>query len=229
MVNISFGVGGLCGAYHIGVCKKLLEEGILYKFDEFIGASCGAIIALLVALGLDVEHIYMKNIAILKSGSSQELCNIVRSILNEYVPSNGHLLCNGKLKIIVTKLQGISPMYINHFSSREHLIDVVIASCFIPKITSTNLYYNLNGTLILDAGFSDSMPDADIKVSCMPERIIKLLHLHKKKIPKIDISPKEETFKSKYTLVFGSVNYYKELISYGYLDTTEYIIKNKSA
>lgn len=229
MVSISFGVGGLCGAYHIGVCKRLQEENILQHFDEFIGASCGAIIALLVVLGLDVEAVYMSNISKLKNGSSQDLCNVAKQILEANIPDNAHLLCNKKLKVVVTRLNNMSPMYIDTFYSKQNLIDTVIASCFIPKVTSHSLYCSLNGNIVMDAGFSDSIPDADLKVSCMPEKIMRMLYIHKKKIPKIDISPKEETFKSKHTLVFASTRYYKELMDYGYADTIEYIIKNKNA
>ena len=80
---------------------------------------------------------------------------------DKLLPPNAHEVCNGKIKILVSKLtfKGMVPVIIDHFESREFLIKVLHATSFIPFLTTKEY----NGVTIgeeryYDGAFVDNFP-----------------------------------------------------------------------
>ena len=90
-----------------------------------------------------------------------DLNKILSKICEHILPDNVHGLCNGKLKILISKLtlKGLKPIIIDNFKSKEHLIKVLNASSFIPLITTSE--YNgieIDNHKYFDGAFTNNTP-----------------------------------------------------------------------
>ncbi|XP_009872812.1 PREDICTED: patatin-like phospholipase domain-containing protein 1, partial [Apaloderma vittatum] len=62
---------------------------------------------------------------------------LLKTILNQYLPTNAHQLVSGKLHIILTRVHDWRSVTVSEFASREDLIQAILCSCYIP------LYFGL--------------------------------------------------------------------------------------
>jgi hypothetical protein len=176
--------------------------------------------AVACACKIDLEEIFFNNLRYMTN--SYNFCPTVRRILNEHLPANAHEICNKKVIVCFTQLTTLKPIYVSEFKSKEDLINAIIASCFIPRLTSSNLHYKYDGHPAMDGSFSDFLPKGDIRICCIPFEIIKKFPtLHDKK--NISIALKSKIYENIYALSPGPNKYYKHLHTQGYLDMSKYL------
>uniref|UniRef100_A0A8B9GFJ8 PNPLA domain-containing protein n=1 Tax=Amazona collaria TaxID=241587 RepID=A0A8B9GFJ8_9PSIT len=60
------------------------------------------------------------------------ILNVVKDILNDFLPPNAHQLVAGRLHVIVTHMSDCRSVVVSEFASKEELIQVLLCSCFIP-------------------------------------------------------------------------------------------------
>jgi hypothetical protein len=227
---ISFSGGALNVAYHIGAYNRLKRSKLLNNEELiFAGTSSGSIMAVSCACNIDIERIFVSNLRFMNS--SQAFCSIIRKILTKELPENAHILCNNKVKICMTRQNNLTPLYVSKFSSKSDVINAVIGSCFIPKMTSSNLKYiynykhddgNIESVNVLDGSFSDFLPKGNIRISCIPLEIIKYFPTLTEK-SSVTISLKSKLYENLYVMTVGKPEYYTTILTQGYLDMDNYL------
>lgn len=107
----------------------------------------------------------------------------LRSTLDDLLPSDIVDKCNGRLHITTTRIWpniDRKPHIVSHFKDRQHLLDTISASCFIPLYSSpyklfTRIQQNPN-ELFIDGGVYSFMPPiGDVRVSPFPKEFLSLV------------------------------------------------------
>lgn len=158
--------GGFRTWYHLGIYWGLYDalgvEGI--QKVKFSGASIGALVAAVAACGVHPADIWAHIPAIAVAyrealvGHLTKVGQFCRYLLNCTLPSDAHERVRGHLFISMTSLL---PAPHNHlqteFSSREDLIDAVIAAQYIPTWTHPGVCLH-RGMLCVDGGVTNNLP-----------------------------------------------------------------------
>ena len=117
------------------------------------------------------------------------------SFSSDFLPSDIVSRCNGRLFITVTQMwpnPSLKPVILSHFDSKEHLVDAVAASCFIPLWSARRLATKLGPSkaLFADGGILAFMPPiGDIRISPLPRRLFLPPFLSRP--PHIHLSPQD--------------------------------------
>jgi hypothetical protein len=119
--------------------------------------------------------------------------NGLRKTLDGMLPQDIVEKCNGRLHVVTTKVWpdiDRRPSVISTFKDREHLIDTISASCFIPLYSTPNKLFTRIGQnpneLFIDGGVFGWMPPiGDIRVSPFPKELLSLVGKRK---PHISLS-----------------------------------------
>ena len=77
--------------------------------------------------------------------------------LDKVLPADIHIRATDRLHVSLTKVADRQNLIVSQFESREHLINTLLASCFIPLLSGW-LPPRLNGQLVFDGGYSDNVP-----------------------------------------------------------------------
>ena len=163
----SFAFAG-CGwllVFHLGVISKMKDAGILTDKSICSGTSGGAIAALIATTNVDTnialeKIIELSNNKTFQSNKHERLKDILKSML----PSDSLSRCNKRLYIVVTKVwpnPTNKPNIICEYESRDHLLDVVTASCFIPFYSNPTMIatkIRSREEFFMDGGLSSAMP-----------------------------------------------------------------------
>lgn len=168
-MNVSFAGCGFLGIYHVGVasCFKTYAPQIL--LDKVSGASAGAIAALALLgdtdLGEMASHVIQVSVEARERylgpfSPSFNINKILYEGLNRLLPDNVAEKVNGRLHISLTRVYDGKNMLVNQFSSKEEVIQVVLASTFIP-VFSGWLPPRYRGVRVIDGGYSDNLPVPD--------------------------------------------------------------------
>lgn len=167
--EFGFSGSGLLTIYHTTVVNTLISSlGSLPREYKVAGASGGSWVAAAICSGqnvTDVTTIFEEFI------NKPEIPNIhddiepiLRDVCNKIIPlGDGWKNCNGKLEVTVTQVKKNcavdKPLVIDTFTSRQDLVDAMVASSFLSApIISPKCYITLNGTKVKDGYFSDAMP-----------------------------------------------------------------------
>ncbi len=178
--SISFSGGSYFSAtYNMGFLKGLQEflkldgEDIIY-----LGDSSGALVALVAALGLDVD--YGINSFLLKMiketrelphcGFSQWGKILKKNLqdIKDHKPDlweSAHKFANDRLHISITHLQ-LFPLpfkneLVSSFYSTDDLIETILTSCHVPWVLGENFFTKWRGKTCVDGGFTNHNPALD--------------------------------------------------------------------
>lgn len=171
--SMSFSGCGFLGIYHLGVIHSLSTHGrkLLLNISRFGGASAGSLIASTLATrGFEpdiiekatqfcydlAEEARNKPMGVLSPTMS--LLKPVRAFLTKILPEDCHLYATKRLYISVTELLTNQNHLICEFESKEHLIDCLLASSFIPYLTGKELI-TIGKKCFVDGGMTDNMPE----------------------------------------------------------------------
>ena len=161
--DLIFSGGGFKGFYHIGICKILkdMENNNKIKIRYIIGTSTGAISAINYACNIEYETWIQAYYTIKQNITKSDLHNCVIDVFQTKIPKNAYELCNGKVKIAVSKLTlfGFEEELIDYFESNEHLINVLSAAIKIPFLTSKSIFgIKIKKDIYYDAFFNRITP-----------------------------------------------------------------------
>ena len=175
--NNSFAMSG-CGGlmpFHVGVIKAMKERGVMNDTSHYAGTSGGSICSLLACSNLPCEEAL--ELIIQVSTDPVIWSNMdagIRKTLDILITEEKLQLCQGRLHIATTRVWPKPKAQVTMFSnfdSKEHLIDCVAASCFIPLYGARNQFkVKIGGAnavdSYLDGGvFAFMPPVGDVTIS----------------------------------------------------------------
>ena len=91
---------------------------------------------------------------------SLNINKILSEGLLEILPDDVAARCTGKLHVSLTQVYDGKNLVVNQFATKQELIDVILASSFIP-VFSGWLPPRYRGTRVIDGGYSDNLPVLD--------------------------------------------------------------------
>lgn len=167
--NLSFAGCGHLGIYHVGVatCFRINAP---YVFNRMAaGASVGALVAsaMLCDVPLDVCTRGLIKAA-LEAGRKTlgpfhpgfNIMEIIRTGMDEVLPEDAHIRCNGRLFVSVTRSSDGRNVLLSQFESKQDLLQALICSCFIPFYCGTDKP-KFHDVVYTDGGLSDNQPVID--------------------------------------------------------------------
>ncbi|XP_049728262.1 patatin-like phospholipase domain-containing protein 4 isoform X2 [Elephas maximus indicus] len=143
-INLSFAACGFLGIYHLGAASALCTHGrkLLKDVKVFAGASAGSLVAtvLLTAPGKIEEcneftYKFAEETRRQPFGAATpgyDFMARLRSGMESILPHNAHELAQNRLHVSITNTKTGENYLVSHFSSREDLIKVLLASSFVP-------------------------------------------------------------------------------------------------
>lgn len=167
-MNLSFAGCGFHGIYHFGVISCLQRHGknIMKDIRGYGGASAGSLVAALLATSTPLEHglQFSTELAIKVRryflGALNPSFNLMQHLddgLQRFLPQDAHKRANGKLYVSVSRFPQCENSIVSQFASRDDLIQVLLASCYIPIYGGTKVPI-YKGEKLFDGGFSDNLP-----------------------------------------------------------------------
>ncbi|XP_037678097.1 patatin-like phospholipase domain-containing protein 4 isoform X1 [Choloepus didactylus] len=166
-INLSFAACGFLGIYHLGAASALCRHGrkLLRAAQAFAGASAGSLASVLLTAPEKIEECteftykLAEETRRLSFGAvtpSYDFMARLRGGMETVLPTNAHELAQNRLHVSITNTKTRKNHLVSHFSSREVLIKVLLASSFVP------IYAGLKAVEYeeqkwVDGGFTDSL------------------------------------------------------------------------
>ncbi|XP_043313986.1 patatin-like phospholipase domain-containing protein 4 isoform X5 [Cervus canadensis] len=143
-INLSFAACGFLGVYHLGAASALCKHGrkLLKDVKAFAGASAGSLVASVLLTAPQkieecnkftydfAEEIRRQSFGALTPG--YDFMARLRSGVESILPANAHELAHDRLYVSITNTRTRRNCLVSRFPSREDLIQVLLASSFLP-------------------------------------------------------------------------------------------------
>jgi hypothetical protein len=177
----SFAMSG-CGwliPFYFGVISAMKARGVMNSESIYSGTSAGSLASLVAACDLNCTEA-MQLLASLPADEVflSDKNSGLRRTLVQMLPPDTVERCQGRLHVTLTKVWP-NPMrsatVISHFKSKEHIVDVVAASCFIPLYSAQQLAVTVGEQpeRYIDGGvFAFMPPVGDVTISPFPQRFV---------------------------------------------------------
>ena len=134
-MNISFSGCGFLGIYHVGVIQAFRENApsTLQSFQNFAGASAGAIASLVVVSGCPAGKIHDSFITTAEKARagwtgpfspSFDCMAILHGLMDETLPPNIHREASNRLHVSLTAVPSLKNRMVSQFNTRLELIKV---------------------------------------------------------------------------------------------------------
>ncbi|XP_075546585.1 uncharacterized protein LOC142579853 [Dermacentor variabilis] len=168
-MNLSFSGCGFLGIYHIGVASAFREYAPQICLNKIAGASAGSLAAAALAceVPLGETTTYVLRVAVRARQRALgplhpgfDINSIIHDGLCKLLPENAHKLSSGRLHVSLTRVSDGKNVLLSHFESRDHLVEALKCSCFIPFYSGLRPP-KINGVAYMDGGFSDNQPSLD--------------------------------------------------------------------
>jgi hypothetical protein len=140
--SFAFAGCGWLSPFYLGVVKQMKKEGVLDQQSICSGTSGGALAATIAVNNISCDQALQYLIeASTDKVFRKDIHGGLKRLLRDILPTNVHEISNHRLIICVTKVwpQFNHPVLISNFDSRENLIDVIAASCFIPVYSNPKM------------------------------------------------------------------------------------------
>ncbi|KAL5204078.1 hypothetical protein ABZP36_008949 [Zizania latifolia] len=161
--GFSFSAAGLLFPYHLGVAQCLIDRGYITERTPLAGSSAGAIICAVIASGntmqdaLQVTKVLAENCR--SKGTAFRLGAVLKDVLDEFLPDDLHIRCNGRIRVAITQLSWRPRgLLVDQFDSKEDVISAVITSSFIPGYLAPRPATFFRNRLCIDGGLTLFMP-----------------------------------------------------------------------
>lgn len=167
-MNLSLCGCGFLGIYHLGaaVCLRDHAPSVLRNLRRVCGASAGSLVGcVLVADPSKIEacidftmklaeDIRKKPLGAMTPGYN--LLLPLRGFLEEHLPPDAHTICSDALYISMTNAQTKKNEIACQYSSREELVQHLMATCHIPVYASTRSPV-ISGQKYMDGGITNNL------------------------------------------------------------------------
>ncbi|XP_045712049.1 patatin-like phospholipase domain-containing protein 4 isoform X2 [Phyllostomus hastatus] len=168
-INLSFAGCGFLGIYHLGAASALCKHGqkLLQNVKAFAGASAGSLAASVLLTAPEkieecneftyqlAEEIRGQSFGAATPG--YDFMARLRSGMESILPPDAHELAHHRLHVSITNTRTRENLLVSSFSSREDLIQVLLASSFIPVYAGLRPV-EYRGQKWADGGFTNSLP-----------------------------------------------------------------------
>ncbi|CAD7698205.1 unnamed protein product [Ostreobium quekettii] len=183
-LGFSFSPCGLLFPYYIGVWKALCETGLIAPDTPVSGSSGGCLLAVFNACEIDPDDVMRVNREIqerlLAKPQDKILGEVVKGAMQGLLPDNVHTTVSKRVGIAITRLWPIPwGILVEDFVSKEDVVDVMVASTYMPAMSGPNWGCRTRHGLAADgllSKFFPSVPKAcrshvkiTIKVSAAPK------------------------------------------------------------
>ncbi|XP_072972581.1 uncharacterized protein [Typha angustifolia] len=161
--GFSFSAAGLLFPYHLGAAQLLIEKGYIKETTPLAGSSAGAIVSAVIASGKSMQEALRVTKQLAEdcrlNGTAFRLGAVLRGILNQFLPDDVHIKCNGRIRVAITQLfWRPKGLLVDQFDSKEDLIDAVFTSSFIPGYLAPRPATIFRNRLCIDGGLTLFMP-----------------------------------------------------------------------
>ncbi|XP_054437010.1 patatin-like phospholipase domain-containing protein 4 isoform X4 [Pteronotus mesoamericanus] len=168
-INLSFAACGFLGIYHLGAASAFCKHGqkLLQNVKAFAGASAGSLAASVLLTAPEkieecseftyqfAEEIRGQSFGALTPG--YDFMARLRSRMESILPPDAHKLAQHRLHVSITNTRTRENCLVSSFSCREDLIQVLLASSFIPVYAGRSPV-EYRGQKWADGGLTDSLP-----------------------------------------------------------------------
>ncbi|OBS67888.1 hypothetical protein A6R68_03571, partial [Neotoma lepida] len=168
-INLSFAACGFLGIYHLGAASAFCAHGtrLLRDVKAFAGASAGSLVAaVLLTAPEKIEECNQFTYMFAEETRRQSLGAMtpgfdfmarLRSGMERILPPNAHELAHDRLHVSITNTRSRDNCLVSRFSSRDDLIQVLLASSFIPIYAGLKPV-EYRGQTWVDGGLTNSLP-----------------------------------------------------------------------
>lgn len=146
-LSVAFSGALFAWPYQAGVASFMQQRGFFDEDSHFYGTSSGAIVATMLACGVDIARVgfaaALEANARAAGGRKNPLfrpANVLATyfkIFGGALPADAHLRASGRLFVRVTHVRSLQRILISQFATRQALLDALGASIAIPGITVT--------------------------------------------------------------------------------------------
>ncbi|KAK8931320.1 hypothetical protein KSP39_PZI016964 [Platanthera zijinensis] len=181
--GFSFSAAGLLFPYHLGVAQLLLEKGFIKETTPLAGSSAGAIVCVVISSGSSMKDALQATKILAEdcrlNGTAFRLGEVLRNVLNEFLPEDVHTRSNGRVRIAITQLSWRPRgLLVDQFDSKKDLINAVITSSFIPGYLAPRPATLYRNKLCVDGGLTLFLPPTSasktIRICAFPAKQIGL-------------------------------------------------------
>ncbi|GAX84111.1 hypothetical protein CEUSTIGMA_g11534.t1 [Chlamydomonas eustigma] len=192
-LGFSFSGGGFMLPYYLGCLKSLQALDLLIPGETHVGGcSAGSLAAVVATCGIPVNDVIacvremMQDLR--ENGVYKRIGPIMKAQLESLLPADAHLRCSGKLHVALSRLKPygkLKPLRVNEFSSREVLIEAIMASCHLPLLSTGKITTTFRGKVVLDGSVTDlipvpAAPHHVVKITCLPLENVKRIPMMNK-------------------------------------------------
>ncbi|CAJ1087160.1 patatin-like phospholipase domain-containing protein 4 isoform X2 [Xyrichtys novacula] len=169
VLNLSFAACGFLGIYHLGAVGAFLRHGdkLIGSLRACAGASAGALVAAVMVTAPDkLEHCkdftykFADSVRQQRFGAVTPGFNFMLTLregIEEILPADAHNLASDRLHVSITHSKSGKNHLVSRFTSREELIQALLASSFVPVYAGLKPM-DFRGQKWIDGGFTDSLP-----------------------------------------------------------------------
>ncbi|KAM5291132.1 patatin-like phospholipase domain-containing protein 4 isoform 2-T7 [Glossophaga mutica] len=168
-INLSFAACGFLGIYHLGAASALCKHGqkLLRNVKAFAGASAGSLVASVLLTAPEkieecnefayqfAEETRRQSFGAATPG--YDFMARLRGGMESILPPDAHELAHRRLHVSITNTRTRENVLVSSFSSREDLIQVLLASSFIPVYAGLRPV-EYQGQKWVDGGLTNSLP-----------------------------------------------------------------------
>jgi len=144
-LSIAFNGAFFAWPYQAGVAAFVQDRGLLDARSRIYGTSSGAVVAVMLACGVDIARVGLD--AGMEANSRAvgnrrhpffRPANVLRTyftIFGSALPDDAHRVATDRLFIRVTRVPRLERILVSQFGSRQGLLDALGASIAIPGVT----------------------------------------------------------------------------------------------
>lgn len=152
---ISFGGSGFLSLFHVGAASRLQELGVINRDTKLYGNSGGALVAAAIACNVDRDDLVDFHLEAVrqcrKDGYWGRVGDVLRGLMRQHIPDDAVDLCNQRLGVGVMHIWPKRKYeLVDHFYSKEDLIDALIASCYLPFFLGPRAFTKFRGNYVVD-------------------------------------------------------------------------------
>ncbi|XP_034533848.1 patatin-like phospholipase domain-containing protein 4 isoform X2 [Notolabrus celidotus] len=169
VLNLSFAACGFLGIYHLGAVRAFLRHGdrLVESLRACAGASAGALVAAVMITAPDkledcedFTYRFAASVRRQRFGAVTPGFNFMLTLregMEEILPADAHSLASERLHVSITHSKSGKNLVVSRFTSREELIQALLASSFVPVYAGLKPV-DFRGQKWIDGGFTDSLP-----------------------------------------------------------------------
>lgn len=144
-ISIAFNGAFFAWPYQAGVATYVQEHGLLSNNSRIYGTSSGAVVAVMLACGVDIANVGLAAGMLANERAKQGKrtpffapSNVIPTyfeIFGPTLPSDAHRRATDKLYVATLKLPRMQRALLSTYASNQQLLDALAASIAIPGVT----------------------------------------------------------------------------------------------